>query len=599
MVTPQSKQMIFKKLQKRIISRIGWYATVFVVVSWPLYLRARSKQSKAMFQSPSPGEPGEPGENRFTRIDSNVTLVSLSALQETLRNLGIRHSEKQEKRRLVPKMQLVEGKSKIKGVHFFLDSSPITFWEEFQEEKVKYALDQIVKDGFNTVILVYPWSGLQVNAHDNLYDPWMYQRIIRLLNMIDDSGLYFINRVGYTHNLRPGNTPKGSARCSYVMLDEDAALNRWGDYLKSLETIFENFDSYLYSFFSWEDFFCGKSMMESSENQRIKNGKASKFNHAIPVNDGSNPEHVRLWYDHMNVKWMNMLDRGQSVMSKLTMEIRIDSDPVLVGTGVEWFGYSKSGPVPRHARAATYFSPYFGQENNGLAVEAEDVAQKLEFMLREVAGERFAVKETLLNQFNFVDNTPGFLRSSNYIAEYDVVNFLHKSETILQNLTSGYALWAYHNYRENSIFNGSFQRGLFGWKCNRTTNMKFDGTFLHIYGPASLNTTFNLPDNRCDGEGIERHICFRSSSHNCRRVQICLNDVCEDHQVSKDTSNSCTSVKSGGMAEFHLSISIGECQAKVGDVEAWCHEQNLAVRHVDGSPGPFLSSIRRLNRALT
>ncbi len=570
----------------------------FVVISWPLYLRGvRSKQSQAVFLSHVPVYDG-----KTVPLDFNLTLVTLDELQEGIENFieSDRFTNQMERRaRILPKVQLLKGRNKIKGAHLFSDSSPITFWEDFREEKVKYDLEQIINDGFNTVILVFPWAGMQVNAHESLYDPWMYTRIVRLLSIIDKAGLFFVNRVGYTHNLRPDNTPKGRSRCSYVMLDQDVNLQHWGGYLKSLEFIFARFDSYLYSFFSWEDFFCGMSAMESSEKKRVKYALGSKFNYSVPINDGTNPERVRLWYDHILSKWIQMLARGQRVMSKLTMEIRVDSDPVFVaGDDIEWFGYNDAGKVPDGSRVATYFAPYFGQENDGGALEAEDVAEKLEFMLTEVVEKRFDVKGSLLNQFNFVDNTARFIKNSNFIPDHKVVDFLHKSAPILQNLTSGYALWAYTNYRESYIFNGSFQRGLFGWKSDDSSKLKLNRKHVHMYGPVSMSTHFELSDDTCDGEGTERHICFRSFSNSCDNIVICLNTLCESHLVSNDFSERCVSISSRGEEKFELSFSIDRCNLELGSITGWCHEQNLGVHNVDGSPGPYLGAIRWLNKNL-
>lgn len=603
MVVTNSKQrtLIYKSTKKRL-AKFGWYATIFAVILWPLYLR--DKRSKFGQENPDVRHIGnQTHENAIVLPLHNfhARLISRDDLWVTIRRIF--HHRQLPKQKyssyLMKREDFTEGGRKIKGVHLFSDSSPITFWEDYNEEIIRFDLQQILKDGFNTVILVIPWAGLQVDAHENLYDPWLYERLIHLLRIIDDSGLFFITRVGYTHNLMPRNNPKGNDRCAYVMHHEDSRLDRWRDYLESLQLIFDEFDNSLYSFFSWEDFFCGKSMMESSKSQRFLHGKASTFNGPIPANDGSNPDHVEQWYNHMSSIWMKMLTHGQKVMKDLTMEIRVDSDPIFVGTNdMKWFGYRESGTIPKGARVATYFSPYFGQRNTGAAIKSSNVAGKLEYMLKEVVGNRFSVQGSLLDQFNFVDNTPGFLKTSDFMAEYDIIHFLRKSTPLLQNYTSGYALWAYRNYRESWIYNGSFKRGILGWTSNNSESLKFDGSYLYMDGPVTLSTSFKLADSRCDGEGTERHICFKSSSEDCEKIQVCLDDLCDESLSSVDISGNCISMKSRGKGEFQISFTISKCTAKLGKVEGWCHEQNLGVRHTDGSPGPYLASIRKLNQAL-
>ena len=119
-----------------------------------------------------------------------------------------------------------------------------------------------------------------------------------------------------------------------------------------------------------------------------------------------------------------------------------------------------------------------------------------------------------------------------------------------------------------------------------------------MYGPVSMSTEFQLSDGRCDGEGSERHICFRSSSNSCDKIMICLNSLCEYHLVSNEFSERCISITSAGEKRFELSFSIDSCDLRLGSISGWCHEQNLGVRNVDGSPGPYLGSIRWLNKKL-
>lgn len=493
----------------------------------------------------------------------------------------------------------------LRGVHVFSDDCPLTFWETFDEKKLKQQLVDAVHDGFNAVILVVPWAGFQVDAHSKLYDPWMYDRLRTALDLIRDSGLYSISRIGYAHNFRPDNTPSSGERCMFAMLHGDDAMSAWSDYVRSLQHVFSLYDTHLFNFISWEDFFCGSHLMKLPEKKRAEYGTASGFGGTIPANDGSDPmDRVHAWYDHISSIWTRLIKYGQKEMPHLTMEVRVDSDPVFGGNDtMAWHGYHDAGHVSAHARAGTYFSPSFGQENNGSAITAENTIQKLTFMLTEVAENRFGLEKAFLEQFNFLDNTPSFMTSSNYMTEPQVTRFLDKATPLIRKNTGGYALWAYRNYRETHLYNGNFLRGMSGWNVTRGSVYRH-GPFIRLQGPLTLTSyQTRLAESGCDGIGKLRHVCFQSYMDPCHddtTMNVCLNGQCVHHSPPLTfASESCYSFPSNGSMVFHISFEImTHCPIDMRRVQFWCHEQDLKVHHADGSPGALLSSIRKLNNDL-
>ncbi|KAI8106137.1 hypothetical protein M9435_000684 [Picochlorum sp. BPE23] len=499
----------------------------------------------------------------------------------------------------------------LRGVHVFSDDCPLTFWETFDEEKLKQQLTNAVHDGFNAVILVIPWAGFQVDVRGKLYDPWMYDRLRTALDLIRDSGLYSISRIGYAHNFRPDNTPPSGERCMFTLLQRDEAMPGWSEYVRSLQHIFSLYDTHLFNFISWEDFFCGSYAMRLPKERRAEYGKQSGFGGPIPANDGSDPvDRVHAWYDHISSIWTTLIQYGQESMPRLTMEIRVDSDPVFAGKdNMTWHGYHDAGHVSEDARAGTYFSPYFGQDNKGLAITAKNAIQKLTFMLTEVAENRFGLEKTFLEQFNFVDNTPSFMTSSNYMTEPQVTQFLDKAAPLIRKSTGGYALWAYRNYRETHLYNGNFLRGMLGWNVTHDGgSVHRHGPFIRLQGPLTLTSyQTRLADGGCDGMGNLRHVCFQSYMDPCHdddvnthAMDVCLNGQCVHHSPPlKFASESCYSFPSNGSLVFQISFKVmSHCPVDMRHVQFWCHEQDLKVHHADGSPGALLSSIRKLNTEL-
>lgn len=494
----------------------------------------------------------------------------------------------------------------LRGVHLFGDSCPLTFWETFQEDTMRQELIQVARDGFNTIILVIPWAGFQVDAYNRLYDPWLFERLIEVLDLVREAGLYSIARIGYTHNLRPDNTPMSEQRCLFTLLESEDAFSAWSEYIRSLQHIFSCYKTHVFNFISWEDFFCGVDMMNLPEDLRNQYGEKTHFGKKIPVNDGTIPTaQVEAWYEYISSIWVKLLDFGQREIPNLTMEIRVDSEPVFSAQGnITWHGYNDAGRIPANARAGTYFSPHFAQDNKGLAIPAESAIEKLSYMLTEVVGRRFGLKKTFLEQFNFVDNTPGTMSSSNYMSDPEVTRFLSLSAPVLEKWTGGYALWAYRNYRETHLYNGNFFRGMAGWNVSNGSVRRY-GVFTRLQGPLTLTShQVLLADSRCDGLGNLRYVSFESSiasfcDANEEHMFVCLNKQCVNHSPTSITKESCYTFESNGSSQFRLSFKvITNCPVIIRRVKLWCHEQDLKVYHVDGSPGVHLGSIQKLNAQL-
>lgn len=61
-----------------------------------------------------------------------------------------------------------------------------------------------------------------------------------------------------------------------------------------------------------------------------------------------------------------------------------------------------------------------------------------------------------------VDHTPEFSENSN-IEPGELDMFIERSAEVLRDLSVGYGLWAYRNYRKSWIYNGHFSKGYDGW----------------------------------------------------------------------------------------------------------------------------------------
>ena len=104
-----------------------------------------------------------------------------------------------------------------------------------------------------------------------------------------------------------------------------------------------------------------------------------------------------------------------------------------------------------------------GAENTGEKLDAVQAAHLFEHMLDEVSyqGSR---PGHIVDQFNFVDEAPKFKGVHAEIVPEEVADFLGLAVPLLLEKARGYGIWAYHDYRQNVLFNARFLMGLKGWQ---------------------------------------------------------------------------------------------------------------------------------------
>ena len=83
----------------------------------------------------------------------------------------------------------------VKAVHYFADGWVLNMWQVMQPQQLATDLRQIADDGFNTVILVVPWRGFQLDQLQPRYDPFYARQLHRALAAADKAGLSVIVRV--------------------------------------------------------------------------------------------------------------------------------------------------------------------------------------------------------------------------------------------------------------------------------------------------------------------------------------------------------------------------------------------------------------------
>src|SRR5690606_2086158 len=121
-----------------------------------------------------------------------------------------------------------------------------------------------------------------------------------------------------------------------------------------------------------------------------------------------------------------------------------------------------------NATTIIYYTPAWGAENKGDLASAEEAMARFRYLLQQVR--EHTQNPVFIDQFNFVDNTPGFERNTR-IDPPQVGDFLKQAGQAIAGQTAGYALWTMWDVTSNIAANGEFERGLDGWKTTDATVM--------------------------------------------------------------------------------------------------------------------------------
>lgn len=373
----------------------------------------------------------------------------------------------------------------IKSAHYFSSAWPKTFWQAFEEPDVATELSQIKADGFNTVVLTVPWRGFERGFENQRTEsnPLLYQRLEFLLKSIIEQDLMFVLRVGFPHDYTPNTGTDGMAQCVGIYTDEKMQ-NHWLDYLNKVNRAVTPFQSASAGVLvSWEDFWCPHFVFPHlSDDKRLEMAQAMQYgqwlkqqNHNIvkvllqqsdlDFNQVKVPKPTDLSYvlylefiDYMLDK--QVLQPTQSVFNNAALEIRVDKLPIKQGDQYTWIGHDLYLDEANHR--GTYWAPFWGAENKGELLTAEQALKNFKYFLKVVSDEGKNTNH-VIEQFNFFDNTPYFPNNANIKAD-EIDDFLLGAAPLLEEYSQGFGVWAYRDYQDNGLLNGSFEMGTEGWQ---------------------------------------------------------------------------------------------------------------------------------------
>jgi len=512
----------------------------------------------------------------------------------------------------------------IKAVHYFSSSWPKSFWEDFEYSQVDNDLAQIKTDGFNTIILVIPWLGFETGFEDGVPEPSrLYDRFEWLLTKIDQAGLDYGLRVSFPHNFDPENGIGNNQLCTQFFVDSDLREN-WVHYLSRIaQRVDEHRDPFKFAFFSWEDFFCPyASIPNMKEDQRLDMARRSGYQtwlaeqfpmqeaellylqsfesiQEVPFPERTSPGFSLFlrFVDHFLVN--QLLIPGRQVLPELAMEVRVDKDPIHNDGKTFWFEHDLALSDDR--LRGSYWGAYYGANNQGELLTADQALRHFEDMLNEVSDDGKNINH-IVEQFNFADNTPGYAGRHAQIENDELSGFLKGAAELLKQKSRGYGLWAYHDYADSAIYNSSFELGLHGWgsrgEVALITNDDGDQA-LRMQAEALISQTF-IPFDRFAGLGPSEQLTFCANFKRLAEpahITLMLNGTPLGALDVNETTYQCTTMDAQAIKQAEVEFSVSSnVDIQIDDLRLYSYVQSLNVYDEHGQPGPIRNLIVRLNK---
>jgi hypothetical protein len=361
----------------------------------------------------------------------------------------------------------------VRATHYFGDGWALNFLHVVDSDSLRRDFAQIKADGFNTVIIVVPWRGFQIDHYSPEYDPFYVEQLHRVMAAAQNARLAVIVRISYAHQILDVQPLSGLTMMQRLLTDPDTQA-AWLDYCETVYRICAGYGCFRQCFLSWEEFwhafwrwqlykpeFRGELADEIGFSKYLNEQRIEGIS-GIPRPE--EPEYD-VFHGFVNHRIRQMHALASSRVPGLGIEIRVDKDRhVTADESVAWLNNDNFGDLP--VTRYTYWAPFMGAENRGEILSSEQALHLLEHALGEWTddGEH---PSHIIDQFNFVDDAPKFRGVHARIAESDIGDFLSAAVPLLRQRSQGFGIWAYRDYRQNLLFNPRFLNGLAGWRCAR------------------------------------------------------------------------------------------------------------------------------------
>ncbi len=501
----------------------------------------------------------------------------------------------------------------VRAAHYFSDGWALNFWQIADPARIRAELQALRQEGYDAVILVLPWRGVQEDAAGNRLDPFYRRQIVKVLAAVKKAGLRAFVRLSYGYHILPHHGSTAFTDFQRLCFDEERQ-ERWLVYLSEVAKLCRRSGVVSGLFLSWEEFWLPlSSAQDRAQSAREYMARKLGFVHwlreqgvkeidAIPPR--GDPSY-HLYHRFKNERIRQLFSTAQACVPDLSMEMRVDKDPQPTDQGIEWLDNDSYGDLA--VTRFSYWAPFMGARNEGELLNAEQALVLLEHMLKSVARQGKQAKQ-LVDQFNFVDDTPDAGGALAQLEPTQIDAFLLGAAPLLKQYAAGHGLWAVRDYRLNVLFNARFLMGMQGWElCSGQCLNRCHRAGIYLAAGSEIRQILSAPISALQRDILfdefEFELQLKKRDLNCRlSIKINAGDWLPlEVNASATVARATIPILHGDIWENGIEIRLrneGRGQS-IDSVQLYHQEYCVGIHNSNGEAGPLFESIQAFNRALT
>ena len=504
--------------------------------------------------------------------------------------------------------------SYLKAATYVSDAWVSNFWNS-ESDHMDEELAQIAADGFNSIVLVVPWREFQPGVLPVSYNRYAFQKLDKVMNAANAHGLMVELRVGYVWDYYNDDVVTGRFR---DLLKDPSTRAAWLAYAKQIYRTASAHSNFYGGFMTWEDFWnyvedaanlgkgansrnaakeCGyQTWLKKNYSLKQVNEyyqPAEKFTSYDNVYIPARKEYAsKLFYEFYDDFLNDLLEDTQKVFPNLSMEVRLDVDPVDAQDGNGQVGASHYGTFP--CADAGYTSLMYSVSMGhgfGDVLSTQEAIKTMNEQLSLVRANNGG-KPVFIDQLLYMDATEGFEQNAR-LAESHRGAFLTGIPDTLRAHTNGYAVWTYRNYTNNPVYNHQFALGTRGWNVTNGSVMERNGSsqLLLQSGGSLAQKVGHRIGGRTTHDG---HVRFTADSDEPAVLTVKLGSMSQTVEVNGPKQYD---LNLGRKGFYEVSFET-DGDVYLDNIHVYNFVQDGQLRDIDGNELSCMGAMRTLNASM-
>ena len=507
-----------------------------------------------------------------------------------------------------------EKPQKLTSATYVSDAWVVNFWNT-ESNHMQEELAQIKADGFNSIILVIPWREFQPSVSPVSYNPYAWEKLHRIMAAAGEADLWVMVRVGYTWDYFDSSSVL--PRFEGLLYQKGGTKDAWLSYVQKLHDELSGYANFYGGFITWEDFWnfpdkagtlgSGSSSVRMAEQvgyqayleehcllediNRMYRKEFSSFQQVyLPLREDYA---YLLFYEFYDDFLNRLLVESQAVFPELSLEVRLDFDPVTDEEGTGKIGISHYGTfvcAESHYTSAMY-SVSMGYDH-GNDITSLEAVEEMERQLAAINANNGG-KSVYLDQFLYMDTTAEFAHNTQLKPE-ERSQFLVDAIPVLNSMTMGYGIWTYRNYTDNIIYNSQFALGNNRWSTDGgCTIEEIDGNMAARFAGRQGSLSQDI-QSRLKGTVIPIQASLWVKSETPVDLTVTIGGVSKSMLVISERQ---IDLDFGRVNPDYIHIT-AKGDILIDNINVYSYEQDGQLYGLDGNELSCIESMRILNAAM-